>query len=128
MTLLFKKKPRVIVIDDDPIFLTLMMKAAKKSGFYVEIFSSLEDLGHLGSLSEFDLAIVDYQLEQMTGLEIAEYLDVFFKDIPMILVSAREKETVEMTHWPRSIKRFVSKHDGFAEVISAAKYACNLGA
>lgn len=119
-------KPRMIVIDDDPIFLSLMVRASIRAGFEVESFASLADVGHLGSLAHFDLAIVDYQLEQMTGIEIAEYLDVFFKNMPMILVSANDKENVDLTNWPRSIKRFVSKQEGLSEVINAAKYACNL--
>lgn len=120
------KNPKLVLIDDDPIFLNLMEFAAEKAGFDVEAYSSLGELGHLGSIKKFDLAIVDYQLEQMTGVEIAEYFSAFFADIPLILVSATPEDSFDMTHWPKSITRFVSKHEGFKEVLNAARSACNM--
>jgi len=118
--------PRVVLIDDDPIFLNLMEFAAEKAGFTVESYTSLAELGHLGTIKKFDLAIVDYQLEQMTGVEIAEYFSVFFSNIPLILVSANKEEIFDKSHWPKSITRFVSKQEGFLEVINAARTACNM--
>jgi len=120
------KSPKIVLIDDDPIFLNLMEFAAEKAGFEVESYASLGELGHLGSIKKFDLAIVDYQLEQMTGVEIAEYFSVFFADIPLILVSANREENLDKTKWPKSITRFVSKHEGFSEVLNAARSACNM--
>jgi len=112
--------PRCILIDDDPIYNSIMLRCAEQEKIDLEVFSSLIDMGFVGLLGRYDVAIVDYDLGQMTGLEIAQYLTALFGDIPMILVSAKER-TKKQTIWPKSIKAFVHKSRGYSSVLKKAK-------
>lgn len=107
------KPRRLVLIDDDRVYNAVMLRAAVLAGVELDVFTSLSDLGSIGLLGDYDAAIVDYQLEQMTGIEVAEYLSTFFKDVPMVLVSQSDHIPGDARKWPKSIAKFVPKKAGF---------------
>ncbi len=115
------KKNRYILIDDDPFYRAIILRVAKNDGIEVDVFESLMDLGSIGLLGQYDSAIVDYDLGSWNGLEIAEYLAALFGDIPMILVSEKKREPEKASAWPKSIKKFIKKGEGYSYVLAEAK-------
>jgi DNA-binding NarL/FixJ family response regulator len=78
------------------------------------------DLGSIGRISGYDVAIIDYRLHDMTGIEIAEYLQAFFSDTPMVLVSALDDDEIPETNWPAPIAKFMNKKAGCSAILLAA--------
>lgn len=111
---------KIVLIDDDPSFCNIMQSFALMRELDLDSFESLEDMGSIGRLSQYDLAIVDYDLGVMNGVEIAEYLPVFFDKMPMILVSGKTRENEPISLWPDCIKRFVHKDEGPDKILDAA--------
>lgn len=114
------KPRRLVLIDDDRVYNAVMLRAAVLAGVELDVFTSLADLGSVGLLGDYDAAIVDYQLEQMTGIEVAEYLSAFFKDVPMVLVSQCDNLPGDPKKWPSSIAKFVPKKAGYQHVLESA--------
>ena len=50
-------------------------EAAALRGWELSYFKSMDELGYLGRVREFDAAIVHHDLHPLTGLELAEYLE-----------------------------------------------------
>lgn len=117
---LSKNLKKMVLIDDDVQFCTIMAHYATSRGLTLDYYSDLQEMGSLGKLSEYDVAIVDYDLGSINGVEIAEYLPIFFGDMPMILVSGRTRNESGDKKWPRSIKRFVHKDVGPDEILDSA--------
>ena len=112
-------KKKYILIDDDPIYQSIMTRVAQQKGIDLDVYESLLALGSIGLLAKYDAVIVDYDLGQINGIEIAEYLSALFGDIPMILVS--EKQRDPRSHpWPNCIKQFINKSLGYEYVINQA--------
>ncbi len=111
---------KFVLIDDDPLFGNIMVRVAKSRGADIDYFPSLLDMGSVGCLGQYDAAIVDYDLGNMTGVEIAEYLKVFFGDIPMVLVSSRHRDIMKPKSWPDSVRCFVHKSAGYEAILSEA--------
>lgn len=111
---------RFVLIDDDPTFRAILLRAAHIYGVQVDVYESLEELGAVGLLSRYDVAIVDYDLGALNGLEIAEYLDVLCSDTPMILVSAKDRRS-NARKWPQSIKQFIPKSMGYSYILEQAE-------
>lgn len=59
---------------------------ANARGHQIAHFPSMNELGFLGRIREFDAVIVQ-DLNPLTGLEIAEYLEKLFKSLPAVLLS-----------------------------------------
>jgi DNA-binding response OmpR family regulator len=111
----------MVIIDDDPNFLDVMATAAAYEGIDAETFSSLDEMGTLARLGDYDLAVLDYSLSSMTGIEIAEYIDIFFDRLPVILVSASDSALRVEDHWPDCIRDFKPKAEGVPSIIGSAK-------
>jgi DNA-binding NtrC family response regulator len=108
-----KPSPKLVVIDDDTDFLGLIKACAESMGITAVCFSSLEQLPTLRNLATFDVALIDYYLEDVLGLEIAEYLDIFAPDLPVLLVSGSDvAPSPSLIPHPRCVKKFVIKGIG----------------
>lgn len=114
------QKPKIVLIDDDPTYATILTRCAEVEGIQMDTYHSLSELGFVSLLSNYDLAIVDYDLGEMNGVEIAEYMSSLLKDMPMVLISATDR-TQEMENCPSSVKAFLKKSAGYAEILDVAK-------
>ncbi|MBC7659282.1 MAG: response regulator [Chitinophagaceae bacterium] len=114
------QEKRYVLIDDDASFRAVLLRAAHVSGIHVDVFESLEELGAVGLLSRYDVAIVDYDLGTLNGLEIAQYLELLCRQTPMILVSGKDR-TESSNQWPRSIKQFIPKSMGYSYILEQAE-------
>ena len=110
----------VVLIDDDLTFCKLIEAFANSRGISIDCYESLQAMGSVGKLSNYAVAIVDYDLGSMNGIEIAEYLPVFFDDMPMVLISSQKRQSDVHTPWPSSVKRFVHKDRGADAILDAA--------
>ena len=63
---------------------------ANARGHQIAHFASMNDLGFLGRIREFDAVIV-HDLNPLTGPEIAEYLEKLFQSLPAVLLSDDDK-------------------------------------
>lgn len=111
---------KMLVIDDDPAFGQIMKALASARGIQCDWVPSLESLGRVGRVGDYDLAILDYFLEKFTGGEIAEYVDVFFSDIPVVIVSSRPDIHAQQRKWPKCVRLFVDKATGARSILDLA--------
>lgn len=116
---LFRKRG-VLLIDDDPQFCALFLGLAKAHGIPARAYSSLSDMTSFAELRNYDVAVLDYYLQSFKGPEIAEYIDVFFSELPVVVISGGELGAVDRDVWPDCIRQFVAKSRGPYEIIKAA--------
>ena len=84
---LAKKNPFILVTDDDPLFRARLGKIAERKGIHLYACSSLRELNTSAVPKLFDIAIVDYYLDDfktnLKGTDIATLLE----GTPVILTS-----------------------------------------
>ena len=112
-------KFKILLIDDDEVYGALMVNVAKSQGIRLDYFPSLSAAGHIGAIGKYDAAILDYFLDSFTGAEIAEYFDVFFSKIPVLLVSGRDQYPADAPK-PKCVRKFLSKSNGPRKIIEEA--------
>lgn len=110
---------RMILIDDDRTYQKLLKRSALVKGIDLYTYPSLEDLGSVARLADFDVAIFDYDLGNMTGPEIAEYTYALMSKLPVVLVSSEHRYAGDKP-WPPSIVTFIRKSLGHNYVIEQA--------
>lgn len=110
--------PRILIIDDDPIFCRIMAAIGDKVGVIVEFRASLRELYRALPNLSFDAAIVDYDLGRVTGVQISQHLQRIYGGKPVVLVS--NYKNIPLEGWSPSVRRFVSKGSGEQEILRQA--------
>jgi len=110
----------LLLIDDDEFFRALFQAIADSMGIPAETYASLADMASFAALKEYDVVILDYYLESFRGPEIAEYVDVFFNDLPVLVISGGDIGDHDRRSWPVCIRQFVPKSSGPYTIINKA--------
>jgi len=89
--------PKILIVEDDPAVRDVMEYALSREGMETEAVSSGEAATeHLFSGDPFDLVILDVMLPDTDGVTLCRELrsaDCALRDVPVIMVTARDDET-----------------------------------
>lgn len=118
-------KARILVLDDDPVFGSLMIRLARSRGFDASWYASLIDMGSFARIKSCDIAVIDYFLESFRGDEVAEYIDTFFAEVPVLIVSGQVIDEEQKQRWPAAIKGFMAKAHGPEAILAEAERILN---
>jgi two-component system response regulator HydG len=85
-------KPRILVIDDEENFLSLLSKILGKEGY--EVRTTTDGNRALGWFEQepFDLALVDIRMQPMDGLSVLERIKRLRPDTMVIMMTAYPSE------------------------------------
>jgi len=84
------EKKRILVVDDEPDFCSIVQAQLEKEGFEVEIaYSGIEGLEKVHA-NPPDAIVLDIMMPEMDGYEVCRKLkaDEKYEDIPVILLTA----------------------------------------
>ena len=111
----------ICLIDDDLIFGESFRRQSQKLILKnVETFNNFEEVRKAKNLDEYSCFVVDYDLEDETGIEVAKFLQEKAAAVPVIIVSATNRPWDERHDDLRNVKAFVSKWSGLNTVVTLA--------
>jgi len=88
---------RVIVVDDEPLALVSMKKHLNKFDNIevIQTFTTAKDLLLEGPTLDFQVAFLDIEMPEMNGIEVAQLLKTWDKNICIIFVTAYRDYVVQ---------------------------------
>lgn len=88
------KIKKVLVVDDDPVVIRLVKEILKTLGYQVETAKDGIDAMVLVKKEKPDLIVLDIMMPELNGYDVLRTLKFTdeFKDIPVLLLTAREQE------------------------------------
>jgi len=104
-------KPKLLIVDDSPDARLMLRKAAENMALFshiVECRSSSEALEMLGR-ENFDLLVLDYELDELNGLQVFEQAKHFQDPIAGILVTAHDEKELIIAAIQAGIRDFLEK-------------------
>jgi DNA-binding NtrC family response regulator len=116
---------KMILIDDDPTYCAVMRKVAAKNNISLDIFQSIMEVSAAANevRDHYQAAIIDFDLGQVNGIEITGYLGALLGEVPMILVSASDRQA-DVEKAKIRIRAFMNKSSGFESILRQADAAC----
>lgn len=86
---------RILVVEDDPAIVTLLDYNLKAAGYEVASASSAEEGELLLAEQLFDLAVLDWMLPEMSGIELCKRMRKSSRvpSMPILMLTARGEET-----------------------------------
>jgi len=106
----------VLVVDDDPAVLRLLADILERLGHRVVPASNFAAAITLWSVDAFDLAIIDYNLADESGADLAEYIYAYDPAIPIIIISGFLPELLPLSVEIRQHAQFLAKPFSFAQL------------
>jgi len=116
--------PKVIaVVDDEPDIQELVTIHLNKAGYKAKGFDDGESFFQFISKTEVDLVILDLMLPDADGIEICKYLknDERYKNIPVIMLTARSEETEKILGLEIGADDYVTKPFSPRELVARVK-------
>jgi len=108
----------ILVIDDEPLILTLYRKRITSLGLKIETFQNPHD-GYqqiLNNPDKYNLIITDYMMPNMTGIELAKNIYKQKITIPIILITGYFDQNYEQQAKETNIKEILYKPLDFNEL------------
>jgi two-component system phosphate regulon response regulator PhoB len=102
---------RILVIDDDPGIQELVAVNLTQAGHLVQLASDAES-AHIMLRDELpDLMLVDWMLPGMSGIELTRLVrsEIRTRDVPIIMLTAREEERDKLTGFETGADDYVVK-------------------
>ncbi|MHB9011471.1 MAG: response regulator transcription factor [Ignavibacteriaceae bacterium] len=115
------KKKKIIIADDHPIFRSGVRMELEKEG-------SLNIIGEAGDGNEAlaminklnpDVAILDFQMPGLTGIEIAEKLSKSGSHTKIILLTMHNEKKIFLKALEVGIEGYVLKNDAVLDIVTA---------
>jgi signal transduction histidine kinase len=82
------KTGRILVVDDEPHLLDLLVDVISEEGYHVDGVATGTAALHIARKEEYHVALLDYQLGDMTGLALSKELRRAAPDLKVILMTA----------------------------------------
>lgn len=116
-----KTNLKLLFVDSNLDFQKSMKMFADSRGLKLDCFSSVNQMGFIGKLDQYDIAIVECDEGILSGMDVGEYFTSFKINIPLILVSeGRTPQFTEKKSWADSISGFIHKDKGPESILNYA--------
>jgi two-component system KDP operon response regulator KdpE len=113
---------RILVIDDEPQIHRFLKPALEAAGYDVERADRADEGLRLAAARAPDVILLDLGLPDMEGLVVLERLRAF-SQVPVIVVSARDRETEKIAALDAGADDFVEKPFGVGELLARIRAA-----
>ena len=111
---------RLLVVDDDEALLKMLKIELEMEKFHVTAFSSaVEALKNFAETPfSFDVAIVDYRMPEMTGLELARQFLSIRPDFPVVMMTGYLDERLTKEANTLGVRSVMAKPISLGELVS----------
>lgn len=113
----------ILVVEDEPEILELLSFTMTRAGFEVVGAESSEHALKLLDQAQPDLAIIDWMLPGMSGVDLARQLrrDELTANLPIIMLTARSEEADKLRSFESGVDDYVTKPFSPRELIARVK-------
>ncbi|HEY5040105.1 MAG TPA: response regulator [bacterium] len=102
-------KAHLLVVDDEADFAKMIQTTLAQSGYKVDAATSATQAIALQRKYNYDLAVVDMRMPEMTGLELLQYLKIRDKRIFVIIMTAYGSFSVGIESLKKGACDYLSK-------------------
>jgi two-component system alkaline phosphatase synthesis response regulator PhoP len=114
-----RPRSRVLVVDDEPDLVRILEFGLKAAGYQVETASDGQEGLKKARELKPDIILLDLMLPKLDGYKVCRLLkfDERYKNIPIMILSARTQEGDQTLAHEMGANRFLTKPYEFAEIL-----------
>ncbi len=113
------QRRRVLVVDDEPDLVRILQFGLQSAGYVVETASDGQEGLKKAREVKPDIILLDLMLPKLDGYKVCRLLkyDERYKQIPIIILSARTQEGDQTLALEMGANRFITKPYEFSEIL-----------
>ena len=117
----------MLYVDDEEAIVFLMTRLLERRGYRVSGYTDPQEAlaAARANPHQFDLAVTDYNMPGMSGLEVARTLREIRADLPVILISGYITEELQREAPAAGVRELIFKADAVEEVCEAVARCAN---
>ncbi|MBN8820806.1 MULTISPECIES: response regulator transcription factor [unclassified Spirosoma] len=112
---------QLLVVEDEPKVATFIKKGLQTQSYSVSIAPTGEDAKSLLARTRFDLIILDVNLPDITGLELAEYIRNQPSQVPILMLTALDTVADKLLGFEAGADDYLAKPFDFMELLARVK-------
>ncbi|MRR36439.1 response regulator transcription factor, partial [bacterium] len=109
---------RLLVVEDDPIISSFVVKGLREAGFAVDTADNGEDGLHLAVSEPYDAVIVDLMLPKLDGLSLIMRLRETKPNVPIMILSAKRSVDDRVKGLETGSDDYLTKPFAFSELLA----------
>jgi DNA-binding response OmpR family regulator len=109
---------RVLVAEDDDRLRGILRQGLEEEGYVVESFARGDDAMRAGEVASFDLAVLDWNLPGLTGIDICERLQATSAAPAILILTARDDAEDRVTGLNSGADDYLVKPFDFDELLA----------
>jgi two-component system KDP operon response regulator KdpE len=115
-------KTRVLVVDDEPAILRFLKPALEANSYEIETAGTVADATKLIASKSPDIVVLDLGLPDGDGKDVIRRVREW-SDVPIVVLSARDRETEKIEALDLGADDFVNKPFGVGELLARMRTA-----
>lgn len=124
-----QRAARIVVVDDDRMFLSVFVANLERAGYYTECFNDpAQALAHLRSNVQPDACVLDWQMPELDGLALLKALRARGITCPVLFLTSYGQPIFEEAALDAGAVDFVDKSRGPAIILHRLSLALTRGA
>jgi DNA-binding response OmpR family regulator len=112
---------RLLVIEDEQKVADFVARGLRAERFAVDVAYDGKAGWEMASTCAYDLIALDLMLPGMSGLEILRRLRQARKDVPVLILTARDRTAEKVEHFEAGADDYLTKPFAFAELLVRVK-------
>ncbi len=106
-----RARPRILIVDDDPVIVRLLQINFRLEGYLVETASRGEEALERAAESRPDVVVLDVMMPGVDGWEVCLRLkaDPAMREVPIIFLSARAQDEDRQRGYALGVSEYVTK-------------------
>jgi DNA-binding response OmpR family regulator len=109
---------KILLIEDDIKIINFLKKGLSEEGYTVDVAQNGEDGLYLVSVNPYDIVLLDIMLPCIDGFEVCQKLRVSNKNLPIIILTARDSLDDKINGLDIGANDYISKPFSFSELLA----------
>jgi len=121
------KGTKLLLVDDEEGYVTVLAKRLSKRNFLVKTALSGSEAIRILRNESFDLAVLDFKMEDMDGIEVLKVFKTMEPKMPVIILTGHGSETAAREGIEFGAFDYLVKPCDLSELVERIRQACAKG-
>lgn len=120
------QRQKILIIEDDPAMVLYYTFALEVEYDVLSATSGKSAICHINHLEDIDLVILDFKLQDMSGITVLKEIKRIKPSIPIIVITAYGDEDVAVSSFRCGAKEYIKKPVTYAELFEKVRFCLSL--